>query len=101
MLSWAIGEFTANIHLKSKIPQTYQPTCGKVLCRSPVSGTLEEDRPNINASSVKRAHSNVLPIFPLAQTIPAPPAQQQLIIEPEAPDPKTNWMCRHSQAAVC
>jgi len=29
-----------------------------------------------------------LPIVPLAQTIPAPPAQQQLIIEPEAPAPE-------------
>ncbi|MEG3923188.1 DUF3370 domain-containing protein [Microcoleus sp. T3_A4] len=29
-----------------------------------------------------------LPIFPLAQTIPAPPAQQQLIIDPEAPAPE-------------
>ncbi|WP_445240756.1 hypothetical protein [Microcoleus vaginatus] len=26
-----------------------------------------------------------LPIFPLAQTIPAPPAQQQLIIDPRSP----------------
>ncbi|MBD1882791.1 DUF3370 domain-containing protein [Microcoleus vaginatus] len=29
-----------------------------------------------------------LPIFPLAQTIPAPPAQQQLIIDPEVPVPE-------------
>gem|GEM_PF-3091488 len=29
-----------------------------------------------------------LPIFPLAQIIPAPPAQQQLIIQPEAPAPE-------------
>ena len=70
MLSWAIGEFTANIHLKSKIPQTHQPTCGKVLCRSPVSGALEEDRPNINASSVKRAHSNVFANFPPSSNNP-------------------------------
>src|SRR4029079_12787037 len=29
-----------------------------------------------------------LPIFPLAQTIPALPAQQQLIIDPEVPIPE-------------
>jgi len=29
-----------------------------------------------------------LPIFPLAQTVPAPPTQQQLIVEPEAPAPE-------------
>ncbi|MEG4171942.1 MULTISPECIES: hypothetical protein, partial [unclassified Microcoleus] len=31
-------KLSATSVLKSKIPQTHQPTCGKVLCRSPVSG---------------------------------------------------------------
>jgi len=60
--------------LSSNIP----PKCGKVLCRSP-------DRPNINTSSVKRALSNVFANFPPSSNNPAPPAQQQLILQPEVP----------------
>jgi hypothetical protein len=88
VLSWAIGEFTANIHLKSKIPQTHQPTCGKVLCRSPVSGVLEDDRPNINASSVKRAHSNVFANFPPSSNNPCTSRPTTTDHQPEAPAPE-------------